>query len=268
MKRYLAMMFAAALLLAVACGGGGESSYYTEEEAPAGTTPATADAGTQAAAPAAAMPADAGSIAGTIKLVGTPPAEPVIAMSADPVCEAHHDAPVHVEEVVVGPDGGLQNVFVYIKDYKGPIPAPTGEAEIDQQGCEYVPHVLGVQVGETLKIKNTDGTLHNVHALAKNNPEFNIGQPVQGMVSEKTFDKPEVMIKFKCDVHAWMNAWVGVVPHPFFAVSDNSGNFTIKGVPPGTYTIEAWHEKYGTQTQQVTVGANGTADVALSYNAS
>lgn len=222
----------------------------------------------QATAPAAVASPDAGTISGAVELVGTPPVEPVIPMSADPVCAAAHKGPVRAQTVVVGPDGGLANVFVFVKDYSGPVPPPSGvPVVLNQRGCEYEPHVVGVQVGQKLQIKNDDQTLHNVDAIAKNNPEFNIAQPVQGMVSEKIFDKPEIMVRLKCDVHSWMSAWVGVVANPYFAVSDSSGKFTIKGIPPGTYTLEAWQEKYGTQTQQVTIPPKGTAEASFSFNA-
>jgi hypothetical protein len=122
-----------------------------------------------------------------------------------------------------------------------------------------------MQVGQTLEIKNSDPTLHNVHALAKVNREFNEGQPVQGMISKKKFDKPEVMIKFKCDVHAWMNSYMAVLPHPYFAVSGADGSFTIQGLPPGTYTLEAWHEKFGAQTQPITVGPKESKQVSFTF---
>ena len=168
-------------------------------------------------------------------------------------------------EVVVGPAGELANVFVYVKDFKGQAPAPSGPALLDQVGCQYTPRVSGVQVGQTLEIKNSDSTLHNVHALAKVNNEFNVGQPVQGMISKKTFDKQEVMIKFKCDVHGWMASYLAVLPHPYYGVSQANGTFTINGLPPGTYTLEAWHEKYGAQTQQIQVGAKEAKQVNFTF---
>ena len=139
---------------------------------------------------------------------------------------------------------------------------------LDQKGCQYWPHVNAIQVGQTLEIKNSDPTLHNVHALAKVNKEFNEGQPVQGMVSKKVFTKPEEVIKFKCDVHGWMNSWMAVLTHPFHGVSDASGAFTIANLPPGTYTLVAWHEKYGKQEQQVTVGPKESKSVTFTFKAS
>ena len=139
---------------------------------------------------------------------------------------------------------------------------------LDQKGCHYSPHVLGIQVGQPLQVLNSDSTLHNVHALPKANSEFNAGQPIQGMKTTHTFSTKEVMIPFKCDVHGWMNAWVGVLDHPYYAVTGADGTFSLKGLPPGTYTIEAWHEKLGTQTQMVTLGAKDNKDVAFTFKAS
>jgi plastocyanin len=167
----------------------------------------------------------------------------------------------------VGSGGGLQNVFVYVKDGLGnrTFAAPATPVVLDQQGCHYVPHVVGIQVGQPMEIVNSDSTLHNVHALPKENGEFNQGQPLKGMKNVHTFTTKEVMVPFKCDVHGWMNAWVGVLDHPFYAVTGNDGSFSIKGLPPGTYTIEAWHEKLGTQTQMVTIGEKETKDVAMTF---
>ena len=164
-------------------------------------------------------------------------------------------------------DGGLANVFVYVKDGLGNyvFEVPTESAKIDQQNCRYHPHVLGLMVGQPLQIVNSDDTLHNVHGLPRDNKEFNQGQPIQGMKMTHTFSTKEVMIPFKCDVHGWMNAWIGVLDHPYYAVTPTNGTFSLKGLPPGTYTIEAWHEKLGTQTQTVTVGEKETKDVAFTF---
>jgi len=268
MKKFLATLFAFTLLLAVACGGGGESAAYEEDEEEEGAAGQTATASGQTATTAAAAPADAATITGTIKMAGAAAAMPTVPMGADPYCAGAHSTPVKAPDVVVSADGSLANVFVYIKDFKGTAPAPGGPALLDQVGCQYTPHVSGVQVGQTLEIKNSDATLHNVHALAKANSEFNVGQPVKDMVSKKTFDKEEVMIKFKCDVHGWMNSYMAVLPHPYFGVSQGNGSFTIAGVPPGTYTIEAWHEKFGAQTQQVTLGAKESKPITFTFKSS
>lgn len=265
MKQFLTILLAVTLPMALACGGGGESAYEYEDEEVETAGGQTTGAQTQTAA---AAPADAATITGLVKFEGAPPAMPNIPMGADPSCTAAHPTPVKAQDVVVGADGSLANVFVYVKDYNGPTPAPAGPAMLDQVGCQYTPHVSGVQVGQTLNIKNSDPTLHNVHALAKANKEFNVGQPVQGMVTEKKFDKPEVMIRVKCDVHGWMSSYIGVLSHPFFGTSSEAGAFTIANLPPGTYTLEAWHEKFGTQTQQVTVGAKETKPINFTFKAS
>lgn len=217
-----------------------------------------------AEAPAAA-PADAGGISGTISYAG-PDTDTPIAMNADPVCGSMHPTAVDTNEIAAK-DGKLANVFVYVKrGLEGKtFPAPAEKRELDQQGCLYTPRVQGMQVGQTLSVKNTDQTLHNVHALATVNQEFNQAQPQTVPPIDRVMDKPEVMVHVKCDVHPWMTAYVGVVPHPFYAVSGDDGSFSIKDLPPGKYTLEAWHEKLGTQTQEVTVGPNQTASVTFDF---
>ena len=202
-----------------------------------------------------------------MKLEGTAPAMAAIQMDGDPYCQQAHDKPVLSNEVVTGPGGTLANVFVYVKDFKGSVAPPDSPVVLDQKGCMYDPHVMGVQVGQKFEVKNSDSTLHNVHAMAETNKSFNVGQPVP-MTSDKTFSAPEVMVRVKCDVHPWMHAYVGVLSHPYFAVSSGSGEFTIHNLPPGTYTIEAWHEKYGAQTQQITVGAKETKPLSFTFKAS
>jgi hypothetical protein len=200
-----------------------------------------------------------GAVTGSVKFTGAKPAMPAIDMSDEAKCKAKYPATPHEEMVVVNPNGTLANVFVYVKaglpaGYTAPKPA--GPVVLDQNGCRYHPHVFGMLVGQTLQIKNSDGILHNIKAKGVKNRPFNISQP-SVMTSEKTFTAPEVMVPLECNVHGWMHAWAGVLPHPFFAVTGADGSFSIKGLPPGTYTIEAWHEKYGTQTATVTVTAAG-----------
>lgn len=237
-----------ALPVLAGCGGGAKEETT---EAPAASAPAVDTA-------------DAGGINGAVTYAGADTDTP-IAMSADPVCDGLHTTPVDTNEIAVK-DGKLGNVFVYVKSgLEGKsFPAPSEKKELDQVGCLYTPRVQGLQTGQALTVKNTDATLHNVHALATTNPEFNQAQP-QGLPPfDKTFDKPEV-VKVKCDVHPWMAAYVGVVPHPYYAVSGEDGAFSIDKLPPGTYTIEAWHEKLGTQTQQVTIAPNQTATVNFDF---
>ena len=171
---------------------------------------------------------------------------------------------------MVGADGkSLGNVLVYVKDGLGNyvFDVPTEVAHLDQKNCRYTPHVFAVRVGQPLEILNSDPTLHNIHATPKANTEFNNGQPIQGMKMNHTFTAKEVMVPFKCDVHGWMNAYGAVLDHPYFAVTGTDGSFSLKSVPPGTYTIEAWHEKLGATTQSVTIGDKETKDITFSFTA-
>ena len=236
---------------AVACGGG-------SPQQPAPAEPAVV------ANPV--NPATAGTVSGTITFAGTPPAPRPIAMTSDPNCRPQTGTST---ETVVVSNGALQNVFVYVKDGLGDLrfPVPATAVVLDQQGCRYLPHVVGIQAGQPLEIVNSDPTLHNVHAIAEINREFNTGQPVQGMRHTHTFSTREVMVPFKCDVHGWMRAYVGVLDHPFYAVTAADGTFRLTGLPPGTYTVEAWHETLGTRTQRVTLGDADSQDVAFSFTA-
>lgn len=273
MKRFLTMMFALALVFAVACGGGKEASKEDEGEddgaeqatAAASNTAGTAGAAAAPAAAAAPVSADAATVTGSVKLAAAAPPAPAIPMNADPYCQSQHPTPAKDEEVVAGPGGELANVFVYIKDIKGNFPPPATAEVLDQKGCQYFPHVHAVQVGQPFEIKNSDTTLHNVHALPTVNSQFNEGQPVP-MSTTKKFDKAEITpFKIKCDVHGWMKSYLAVMPHPFYAVSKADGTFTIPNLPPGTYTLVAWHEKYGTKEQPLTVGAKESKAVSFSF---
>ena len=144
---------------------------------------------------------------------------------------------------------------------------PSEAVVLDQKGCIYTPRVLGVRVGQTIEIVNSDPTLQNVHAVPLANQEFNKGQPFQGMRERQVFTVAEVPVRFMCNVHGWMAPYVGVVPHPFFAVTDEAGRFELKGLPPGTYTIEAWHEKFGRQTETVTVAERQTQTTSFTFKA-
>lgn len=216
-------------------------------------------------ATASAATAMAGSVSGTIKFEGNAPNFKAVNMDADPICAAQHKDAVMPQTLVLGEGNTMGNVFVYIKnapagDYK----APADPVVVDQKGCNYSPHVLGVMVGQPVKILNPDGTLHNIHAISKINPEFNMAMPKFRTELTKTFDKAEFMFAMKCDVHPWMGAWISVMPNPFFAVTGTDGKFEIKNLPDGTYTIEAWHEKLGTRSASVTVsGGTATADFSF-----
>ncbi len=241
-----------------ACGG--------SQEQPAAETTAAPVAAATSTSPV--DPATAAEVKGTVTIEGTVPANEPIKMNADPICARQADGPQMMETFAVGSDGkSLGNVFVYVKDGLGNLvfEPPTTPARIDQKDCRYHPHVFGIQVGQPLEIVNSDPTLHNIHAVAKNNREFNNGQPIQNMKTTHTFTAGEVMVPFKCDVHGWMNAYVGVMTHPFYGVSDASGAFSLKGLPPGTYTIEAWHERLGAMTQSVTVGAKESKDITFAF---
>ena len=210
-------------------------------------------------------PATAGGIAGVVTFQGQAPAAERITMDSDPYCTKQ--PPNSTESVKVGEGSGLQNVFVYVKDGLGNrvFPVPSAAVVLDQKGCRYAPHVLGIQVGQTLEILSSDNTLHNVHAMPQQNREFNKAHQLAGIKHTHVFSTKEVMIPFKCDVHKWMNTYVGVLDHPFFAVTAANGRFELKGLPPGTYTVEAWHEKLGTQTQMVTVGEKQTAELSFTF---
>jgi plastocyanin len=239
-----------ATFLAAACGGG-------QPEAPA--TPV---------APVSnpVDPATAGSVTGRITFTGTAPTRDPITMASDPRC-VPEGGRASTETVVVGSDGSLQNVFVYVKDGLGSLsfPVPTTPVVLDQKGCVYRPHVFGVQAGQSVEILNSDATLHNIHAMPAANQEFNAGQALQGLRHTHVFSTREVMVPFKCDVHRWMNAYVGVLDHPFYSVTGADGAFRLTGLPPGTYTIEAWHEKLGTRTERVTVGAKEAKEIGFSF---
>ena len=212
--------------------------------------------------------ATAGSLSGRVSLKGSPPAAETLRMGADPVCAQTAGATVPSDSTLVGPTGGVANAFVYVKSGLDPsysFDVPTTPVVLDQKACHYTPRVVGLRVGQPLEILNSDSTLHNVHAMPMQNQEFNQGQPVQGMRMTKTFTAPEVMVRFVCNVHGWMHAWVGVMANPYFAVTDADGAFKIDGLPPGTYTIGLWHETLGTEEQQVTITEKGNATLPLTF---
>jgi len=249
------------------CGGGKDEDALLEEEAtPAPAAGASATAGAPAAAAPGAAATGSATITGKIAFEGAAPTLEKIKMDADAYCKAAHTEPVYTEEAVVNPNKTLQWVFVYVKEgVSGTYPAPTTPVTIDQHGCQYHPHVFGIQTGQPLRILNSDSTLHNIHALPKKSPEFNIGQPFKGMETIKKLDNVEVPVHFKCDVHKWMGAYAGVLNHPFFSVSNDQGTFEIKNLPPGNYVIEAWHEKYGAQTQNVSITGSESKTVDFTF---
>lgn len=220
-----------------------------------------------AAAPAQAGAPGSATISGTVKFSGTAPAPERIKMDADPQCSLQHKEPVTKQEIVVNPNGTLQHVFVYVKQgLEGrAFPTPSQPVTLEQQGCMYRPHVMGVQVNQPFQIVNSDSTLHNVNCKPVSSKPFNLAQPVKGMKTSKTFTAPEVMVKCVCNVHPWMAAYIGVLAHPYFNVTGDNGAFTLAGLPAGQYTVEAWHEKLGTQTQTVSVGDGDTKTVSFEF---
>ena len=254
-----------AVLVAIGCGGG-------KPQDASATTKTSDDAPVQLAqAPEGAALAGGGgsaSVQGAVRLEGTAPAPDKVQMAADPVCQQQHAEPVYSEAVVVNETGMLKNVFVHVKaGLQGPFPTPTTPVTLNQNGCWYAPHVFGIQANQPLEILNSDATLHNVNAKPANNQPFNVAQPVKGMKTTKKFTKPEAGVAFKCNVHPWMSAYAYVVEHPYFGVSGADGSFAITGLPAGTYEVEAWHERYGTQTQTVSVADGEAKSVEFTFKA-
>jgi len=212
--------------------------------------------------------AHAATVSGIASYEGKVPKFPSIKMDADPICVAKNDGDVFPQALVLGEENTMANVFVHVisglEDQEYTLPEEP--AIITQAGCMYDPHVLGVMTGQPVKILNPDGTLHNVHALSKVNDEFNLAMPKFRKETMKTFDKEEFMFQVKCDVHPWMNAWVAVMPHPYFAVSALDGSFSIENLPAGTYEVEAWHEKLGTKTMSITVADADVGDVNFTFS--
>ena len=237
------------LALSLAGCGGGEKS-----EAP------KTDAATPAAGGAAATPdeVNGATVTGKVVFDGAKPTPKTLDMSAVPACMNAHKTPAKSEEVVVNDNGTLMNAFVWVK---AGLPAdktwqvPTTPVALTQQGCMYTPHVVGAMAGQNLDIKNSDPTNHNIHPMPTTNQDWNESQPPGAPDKMQSFPRQEVLIPVKCNIHPWMKAYIGVVSHPFFAVTGADGTFSIKGLPPGTYTIEVVHEKFGNSEQQITVGA-------------
>ncbi len=232
----------------------------------------TETAPTAPAAPAA-TPIDmatAGSVSGTVKLDGAAPKPKKINMAAEPACAAEHAAsPAVDQEVVTGEGGALANVIVYVKEGLGnrAFDTPKTAVAIDQKGCMYSPHVVAMVAGQTLNVTNSDKTTHNIHPVPKNNREWNKSQPPGAAPLEESFAREEISIPVKCNVHPWMKSYIAVFKHPYFQVTGANGSFNLKNLPPGTYTLEAWHEKYGTSTQTVTIGAKESKTASFVFKA-
>jgi plastocyanin len=242
--------------LLVACSG---SSTPPPAQQQPGTTLSAVD------------PATVATVTGTVNFTGALPPAELVRMEGDPKCiTAAQGEESHTEYIVSNDGRTLANVFVYVKEGLQPrlYPVKNEPVVLDQQKCRYIPRVLGVQVGQPLEIRNSDPLMHNVRAEGAINQPFDVGQPLQGIKTTKTFNTREVMVPVKCQVHAWMRGYVGVLEHPYFAVSDANGRFSISNLPPGTYTIEAWHERLGTATQQVTVAAKDSKTVDFAFKVS
>jgi len=202
------------------------------------------------------------SIRGTVKFEGTVPKAKPINMAADPSCAKQHPSPVLSQEVMTDGKGDLQNVVVFVSEGLGEraFDPPSQPVEMKQKGCMYEPHVLALQANQPVEVSNNDPTTHNIHPQPANNREWNKAE-VPGSKIEETFPRQEIAIPVKCNVHPWMRGYVAVFKHPFFAVTGKDGSFALNNLPPGTYTIQAWHEKLGTSTQKITIGANESKSI-------
>lgn len=232
-REYLTILLAASLMATTGCGKkvDNESSRLSASSASTGVF------GTAI-------------LSGKVSLSGKAPAREVISMDSDSVCKTRQHGVVKDETVVTDAKGDLANVFVYVKDGAGPYPAPSAPVTLVQNCCMFIPRVFGLQINQPLVIINEDPTLHNVHCMAVTNDTFNIGQPTRDMKIETKFLKPEVLVKFKCDLHNWMRSYAGVVSNPFFTVTGADGTYRITRLPAGTYTLVAVHEKYGESLPQ------------------
>ena len=244
----------------IGCGGKEESSTQKSKPEVKKVTPPSETASSVDLATAA-------TIKGKILFQETPPKMKKIDMAAEVTCQEMYPEGPTTENVLVNENGTLLNVFVYVKEGLGDMEFPTPKESVllDQKGCRYYPHVMGVQAGQSLKIRNSDPVAHNIHPQPKNNKSFNVSQPVQGMETTKKFTKPEIMVPVSCDIHSWMSAYVAVLDHPYHSTTGTEGTFALKSLPPGTYVIEAWHEEYGSKTLTVTVGEKETKEITFTF---
>jgi plastocyanin len=251
-----------ALTLAVSAAGCSNEAGKESSSGTAATGVTAPAAGQVPVAEQAAVPAaGSGKVVGRVVFAGTPPAPQKINMSADPYCAAANPTGAERRTVVVGADGGLAGAVVYVASaIAGYSSEPPSEpVVIDQKNCGYVPRVVALRTGQPLEIRNSDSTLHNVHALPTKSKGFNVGMPAKGMKSLRKFANPEVFVRIKCDVHPWMESFAAVLDHPFFAVTDEAGAFEITGLPPGDHTLVAAHPKLGMKELVVSVSSGGTA---------
>lgn len=251
-RKYGVLLVALALVFVFAGCGGQEKTEQPAAPAPTASAPA-----------AAVDPATAATVTGMVKVQGTVTKGRPYNMSAEPGCAKKHSGPVANLEVVTGDGNALANVVVYVKEGLGDraFPAATESVTLDQNGCLYTPRVLAVQANQNIEIRNSDPATHNIHPTPANNREWNESQPQGSAPLIKSFAREELAIPVKCNVHPWMKSYIAVFKHPYFNVTGKPGKFEIKNLPPGSYTLEAWHEKLGTSTAQVTVGAKESKSV-------
>ncbi len=237
---------ALAVLVVGACGGGGACP--------------------PARAPTPLDHATTGTIIGEVRLDGAPPAMTTLALGADAACAAQHPGPVPAGDVLVH-DGRVENSFVYLKEGLGDrvFPVPPTPVTIDQRGCLYRPRVAGAQVCQPIVFLNSDPTAHNVHGTPQLSSSWNFSMAVKGSERTARVEKTEVMVSVRCDVHPWMQAWVGVLEHPYFAVTGPDGRFALKDVPPGDYVMAAWHERFGTREARVSLPPTGQQEVTFTF---
>jgi plastocyanin len=258
-NRYRTLALAAIVALAIAGCGKKEGNENAEQPAAgAATAGKTVDAST------------AGSVSGKVTLTGKPTPEKAINMSAEPYCQKAHSSPVVPPTVVADDKGNLGDVVIFVKDGLGDyvFDTPKDSVPLEQKGCMYDPHVVALMVGQTFEVKNDDQTTHNIHPMPKDNREWNKSQAPGTSPIDESFARPEIAIPVKCNVHPWMKSYIFVFKNPYYAITSKDGTFQLKNLPPGTYTIEAWQEKYGTQDQTVIIGPKDSKTVDFKFDAS
>ena len=208
----------------------------------------------------------AGTISGKVTYTGTPVKQKPISMAKEPSCEKQHATPVTTETIVTGANNTLENVVVYISAGGDEAGAPSQAVTFTQKGCQYIPHVIALHTGQELHVVNADQTSHNIHPMAKANPEWNKSQPPGSAPIVQKFDNPE-FISVKCQIHPWMHGWFAVLKTNHYSITGDGGGFSLPNLPPGKYTVTAWHEDYGTQTQDVTITGNETKSIDFSFKA-